>query len=211
MSFTTCKKEEDQSGDGVYYGYDYFPFSPQAPENIYKITEINIDAAAGVYDTIIFYVKQVEADTFTDDEGRAAIKLLRYYSDSLQDTLWKLKDVWWIAKTDFEIIEYEENKPFVKLSFPIEKNKQWDGNKYNADEPQMYCVTVFQGDSVVVMQRNELTEISKNYEYEVYKKNVGLVKKVYEAIKSYHDIGTGVPIENRIDYATLIYWEKVDE
>ena len=209
LAFSSCRKDDTVSSGGIYYGYDYFPFSAEAPANVYKVTEINIDAASGVYDTTIYYLKQIEAEPFTDDEGRSAIKLYRYVANSLQDTLWQLKDVWWIAKTDFEVIEYEENVPYVKLAFPLEKNKRWNGNKYNAAETLMYEITTYQGDSVVVLHKNELTEISKDYEYEVYRKGIGLVRKVYEEIKSYHDIGTGIPIEDRVDYATLVYWERI--
>ncbi len=196
----SCRKdnEEPLAPD---YGYEYFDFT-EGKTRIYEVTEINIDDQAGVYDTAHYFLKEIWAEPFADDEGRNAMKVFIYRADTCTDSLWSEPTVYWAVLTDKEAIVYEENVPFVKLCFPVETGKVWDGNKYNDNGEQEYKISSVAGDSVKVVHQDQLSLISEDTEYEVYEKNMGLIRKVIRHLEAYYDDLT-VPLEQRLRYGYI--------
>ncbi len=217
-TITSCSQNNNQSTE-INWGYNYFPIDTTSSK-IYKITHIHIDAPAGVFDTTVYYEKQIITEQFKDNEGRTAYRIYKYKADT-QDNQWTQDSLWWLAITQFELIVYQNNKPYVKLSFPIEENKQWDGNKYNADTTQTYTVTNFQqpytingntyNNTITVLHKNISTEINKDYEAEIYAKNIGLIYSVTKQLYSSYSIGQGIPIEDRIETGDMWFTQLINQ
>lgn len=55
--FAACTTEETQDND-VFFGHEYFPIE-HGNAMIYKITDIYIDKPSNIYDTSIYYIKEV--------------------------------------------------------------------------------------------------------------------------------------------------------
>jgi len=205
VAVVSCRKG-DEVPPAVDYGYEYFDFS-EGKVRIYAVTEIHIDDPAGVYDTLHYFVKEVYAQPFIDDEGRDAMKIFIYRSDSCTDSLWSVPTVYWAVLTGKEAIVYEENVPFVKMCFPVEDGKVWDGNKYNDNGVQEYRISSVVGDSVKVVHQELSSLISEDVEYEVYAKHKGLTRKVVKHLEAYYD-NLNLPIEERLKYG-YVYEKKL--
>lgn len=122
---TGCKKETDISD--YDYGYNYLP-DDSGRFVIYKVDSViyNDFDNSRRYSTI--YLKEKIGEQFTDNLGRTAKKILRYYSDTLT-TQWELFNVDYLVKTDLVAERVEDNLRYIKMVFPNDVNKKWLGNK----------------------------------------------------------------------------------
>ncbi|MES2568156.1 MAG: hypothetical protein V4565_14880 [Bacteroidota bacterium] len=210
-----CKKKVEDAPD---VGYDY------APVILGKFIVYDVDSI--VYDDnnmdTIHYkyrIKEKQEENFTDNEGRDAVKLVRYikkYNDSVSydNIAWTLKDVWNLVKTSttFEVVE--EDVRFTKLIFPVKVDASWNGNAYNSngewefeykyiDRAEKINGNVF--DNVLFVEQKDdksKNAIHRQYFIEKHAKNVGLV---YREIKDLYSNkitvinSTATPVETRIE------------
>ena len=102
---------------------------------------------------------------------------------------WTIKEVWYVNKTPSTAERVEENQRFIKLAFPVNKNAKWDGNAYNTlgeqyykyisvDETRIAGNMAFDS-TVIILQMEEYTLISEDFQEEVYARNVGMIYKKY--------------------------------
>lgn len=169
--------------------------------------------------TIQFRLLEVYSDTIYDNSGRLSYIIDRYkkfYNDSIPyDSMqWKHNDVWFCTLTDNTFERVEENIRYVRLNFPVKEEREWDGNVYNTFQEWTYVynnvdlpLTLTNGASydstLTVNQRDILNIIDKERAYEVYAKNVGLIKKVFT--DQVLDINTGEPKSG-----PSVTWELID-
>jgi hypothetical protein len=209
---TSCKKKSPESPPDVGYAY--------APEIIGKYVVYDVDST--VYDDFAkdttyykYRIKEKLAETFTDNEGRTAIKLIRYVkiydsakSYDLMD--WTIKDVWNYTKTNTTLEVVEENRRYTKLVFPVKTDVSWNGNAQNS-EPEMTYKYLFTGqvhavngkvfdDVLCVEQKDDKRKnvIHRQYYIEKYAKTVGLVYREITDVYS-NTVVAGVPVEQRIE------------
>jgi hypothetical protein len=213
---TFCKKKTEEVPD---VGYNY------APVTLGKYVIYDVDST--VYDdfnndtTYFKYrIKEKLEEEFTDNEGRPAIKLVRYvkkYSPliSYDNMAWTLKDVWMLNKsnTTYEVVE--EDVRLVKLIFPVKVDATWNGNAQNILGEREYLYKSFDQQEAVngttfenvlfVEQKDDKSKnaIHREYFIEKYARNVGLV---YKEIKDLYSNtvkvlpGGGImPVEQRIE------------
>lgn len=170
--------------------YDYFPIT-SGHFVAYSVTEIEYNDFTQTVDTAIYELKEQIDSSFVDGEGRIQYKLKRY--TRMNDTLpWELKDVWSVFRDERHAERTEENQVFVKLSFPLDLGKTWDGNARNSLDREDYTVLNYNlkyqfttkvigvpnaGEIVRVNQRNSVNLIEEIFSEEVYARNIGLVEK----------------------------------
>jgi len=95
---------------------------------LYDVNEVTYEL--GIPETLDYELKTVVVDSFQNTEGTYTYVLHR--SKRLEgETSWTYFDTWSSERNQKELIVSEENIPFVKLRFPAEQGKQWDGNTYN--------------------------------------------------------------------------------
>ena len=216
MLAASCHK--DNTTDRLFTGESYFPLKT-GNEIIYRITEINIDKASAIYDTTVYQIKERVDSVFTDASGKSAYRLERYWRIDTT-AQWVIKDVWEVQINELNVQKVEENIRYIKLVFPAEIGQIWDGNAYNDLDPQDYQIVTanvpetinnLSFDSVLtVEQQNEESLISKKYAVEKFAAGIGLVYKEITDLYSQSMIGSGIPIEDRVDDGTVYKQEVVD-
>ncbi|MBI3519583.1 MAG: hypothetical protein HY062_09540 [Bacteroidetes bacterium] len=201
-------------------GYAY------APTVIGKYVVYDVDST--VYDDnnmdTTFYkyrIKEKLEEIYVDNEGRSAIKLVRYIKKynptvSYDNIPWTIKDVWNYTKTSTTLEVVEEDVRFTKLIFPVRVDAAWNGNalntigdweyKYNyMDRTENINGTTFEN-VLFVEQKDDKSKnaIHRQYFIEKYAKDIGLV---YREIKDLYsntitvDPSTHLvtPVESRIE------------
>lgn len=181
--FASCKKDGKQPN----LGYTYFPLSVGAWAE-YDVMEIKVDTIVSYYDTGFYQLKEIIQSEFIDNQGRPSYRIERYWrtADSLP---WVIKDVWFATKTATMAEKVEEDVRYVKLVFPVNEDKEWNGNIYNTLTEWEYTyenlhesatVGGFSFDSTTtVLQRDNFNFIEYEYAYEIWAAGIGLVKKHY--------------------------------
>lgn len=209
ISCTEENKEYFKSKDE-----DYYPLI-NGKYNIYKVTEINIDVPSDVYDTTVYQLKEMIGGSYTDNEGNTAFVLVRYKRNDTNE-VWNVSDVWSVQNVDDRLLVSEENYRYVKIIFPLEKDKTWDGNAYNIKDNEEYEISsVNQADIINGMTFDSVMKVShiadsslihKDIKYEKYAIDTGLVVKKEIHMES-QEVIPDVPLEGRLNTAT-IYKQK---
>jgi hypothetical protein len=215
-----CKSKTETPPD---VGYDY------APTTIGKYVVYDVDST--VYDDFHhdttyskYRIKEHLAEAITDNQGRSAIKLIRYIKKynplvSYDNMTWTIKDVWNYTKTKTTLEVVEEDVRFTKLAFPANQDATWDGNANNTIGEWDYIYnyvgnaetingTAF--DNVLYVEQKDdksKNAIHRQFYIEKYAKNVGLVyreiKDLYSNTVTQNPNGTIKPVEQRIEKGVI--------
>ncbi|WNJ19573.1 hypothetical protein [Pontibacter sp. G13] len=164
-------------------------------EGLTKITQI-IDTTYNTAGPLVekYFKQEIQRGTEKDLTGRDIRLIDVYRSEDIYGTdfQWELNRVWsqYIEERSdsyYFAERTEENKRIQILKFPVYPGIQWDGNRYNSDQSQIYTYThldtmvTVQGHiydhCVVVLREETRTSISDILDYEIYAPNVGLIKK----------------------------------
>jgi hypothetical protein len=194
--FFSCKKDKEIIQQDL--GYSYFPVKPGS-WIIYDVDSIFHDEFKGTIDTFHFQVKEVIESVFLDNSERETQRIERYKrsNDSLP---WVIKNVWTSNRTSSTAERVEDNQRFVKLNFPPDLNKSWNGNAFNTlpemaysykllDSQQIIGGTKFDS-TLIVVQVDDINLIQEEYAAEYYAKNVGMIYKKIISVKK--KIGAGI-------------------
>ncbi len=196
--FTSCNKTSDFEID---YKHAYFP-KAIGHYVIYEVDSLIFDDFFDPpkYDTFRYQVKEVIESYFTDNAGREACRIERFYrADSTQG--WgNTPRIWSSILTLTTAEKNEENQRFLKLLFPPEEGLAWMGNQYiqifegnkylenwtyeyeKVDAPDFVNGISFDS-TITVKQRDFETLIEKIYGIEKYAKHVGLIYKEIWSLK----------------------------
>ncbi len=195
-------------------GYEF------APQNVGKYIVYDVDSI--VYDDFYkdttqykYRVKEKLEENITDNQGRPSLRLVRYYKKfnvltPYEQIQWTVKDVWYYTRTNTALEVVEENKRFVKLSFPVKQDAVWDGNAQNNNGAMNYKYlfidlkqningTTF--DNVLCVEQKDdkrKNAIRRQYYIEKYAKGVGLVYREITDLYS-NTVIANVPVEKRIE------------
>ena len=168
-------------------GYDYFPLET-GDIRTYQVQVINY-SPNGSIDTVNYRLKEIvsESSIIADE---TSFRIDRYRRD-IEANPWVIDSVWWARINTYQAIVIEHNVPIIKLSFPVEEDRRWDGNAMNArdfDEFKMLNVGLtYQVDSKDYPNSLEMfmedlidpIQITKDdYHLEVYSKGFGLTYKL---------------------------------
>lgn len=212
----SCTKHKTETAPDL--GYDYAP-TQIGKYVIYDVDSIIYDDFSG--DTIItkYRIKEKLEENITDNEGRSAIRLVRYIkmfsaTKDYSTMPWVVKDVWNYTKTKTTLEVVEEDVRFTKLSFPVKEDVSWNGNAFNTMGDWEYNYTyinkteningkVFENVLCVSQKDDKSTNrIHRQYYIEKYAKGVGLIYREIKDLESgtvlLYSNGTVVPVENRI-------------
>lgn len=211
-TFASCKKKKTEAPPDVGYTY--------APEIIGKYVVYDVDST--VYDDFakdtLYYkyrIKEKLAETFTDNEGRPSIKLIRYikrYDPAKSYDLmnWEIKDVWSYTRTSTSLEVVEENLRYTKLVFPVKTDVSWNGNARNTSPAmdykylftdQVHAVNGRSFDNVLCVEQKDdkrKNVIHRQYYIEKYAKDIGLIYREITDVYS-NTVVAGVPVEQRIE------------
>lgn len=215
----SCKKDADIKPLDI--GYEYYP-DKAGKYIIYDVDSIVMNTFTTQVDTFKFQLKEVIESVYTDNSGRPTMRLERYRKNYNKTTPydqlpWVITDVWSANRTATSVERLEENIRYVRLIFPIEKNKTWKGNIYNSLSEWNYKYTEINkattigglpfDSTLTVIQINEENLIEKQYYREIYAKNVGLVYKQIIDVQS--NLINSQPIMQRVTGGIISYSQTV--
>jgi hypothetical protein len=176
--------------------YNYFPLFDTV-SYIYQGDSIIYDDFTNTVDTINYFLKDVAKGTYVDGGGRLNYKMHRYYRSN-DEASWTPLFVWSAVLDENYAQKLIDNKRVARLSFPVKKDKSWNGNHFNASNTQNYTYksvhSPFQNDyfnldsTVLVEMLYDSTLIEKRSHFARYAKHIGLI---YES---------GADIEWQVDY-----------
>ena len=180
-----CTKEQPPHVD---VGYAYFPTTLNKWID-YQVDTIWIhrQGLPGAYsysgDTNNYPLREELVENFTDPEGRAAQRMIRYTKDSADH--WLPHDVWWQSRDNVRAERTEENLRRIKLVFAPHTNTFWNTNALNTqreleltyDEVDVpWSANGMNFDSTVLVTTTYENNAIKTVVYkERYAKHVGLV------------------------------------
>lgn len=185
----SCKVESIDPST-VELGYEYFPLEI-GKSWTYKIHQEKFTLLNKI-DTV-FYQKEEIVDTVRDgDELSYHLHIFR--KANLTDT-WTLDSVWSQKITTKYAIRVENNKRFLKLVFPLEKEQKWDENLLNisnenigellfVNESVQVNDTLLYENALKVQYEEEESFISSKQHFECYQKNIGLTYIYQKNIQS---------------------------
>jgi hypothetical protein len=179
---SACGKDEYKPGD---IGLDYFPLR-KGNYQIFNVSEV-IYSEVKDPENRNYQLKVEIVDSFPNTEGIYTYVLSRTRRDNASQA-WQDVDTWSARGNDRELVVNEGNTAFVKITFPVGKGNEWNGNKLNngveddyemetVDEPAQIAGTTFEKTLRVVQENNEDLIVFQDKREEVYARGIGLVYK----------------------------------
>lgn len=167
-------------------GYEFFPLQ-EGIRRVYEVEEVIYSLIDPKKETLNYQLMEEVESYFINQENDTTYVVNRYKRTSEEDE-WKVDSVWTARRTPSQAIVTENNKPFVKLAFPVKENTSWDGNIFNTFKPRMYKMVAvnrsltlngmdFPETVTVIQSDNDDHIISTDLRKEIYAKNIGLVFK----------------------------------
>lgn len=184
-----CSKDKEVTPE---QGYDYFPVETGRTW-IYHVDSIAYDDNNNSVDTFTFEYKQVVGASYADDEGKTAWIMHRYFRPN--DTVeWHAANNWIMQIDNLRAQQVQENTRFVKMIFPLSKRSEWNGNMYNALDPEYYTYEYlnepgasgnFSFDKTLRVNQSDINNaIEEIVRYEVYAKGVGMIYFLSDSINT---------------------------
>ncbi len=195
--------------------YRYFPLDSgsfiiyHVDSIIHSFADDNTNNPDSLIDTFRYEVKEVVDSDFIDGEGDLAWRISRYYREEGSST-WNFTTLWTAKLTNHSAEKVEENIRFIKLAFPVKKNKTWNGNLFNflpEEDYNMEEVNVplsmggFNFDSsLTVLQLEDFNLIHRLFKQEKYVYGLGLAYRQRDSlnINTFGQILNGVEFHQSI-------------
>ncbi|MBW6478603.1 MAG: hypothetical protein K0B37_04175 [Bacteroidales bacterium] len=189
FSIYSCETSE---GEPAYLGTEYFGHAP-GKWVIYNVDSTVYDDFLGEVFHYNYQVMEVNAGFYNDSEGDESMRLERFWRPGENDS-WRIKNVWSSRILRSKALKTEENITYIKLAFPLRSGQgvagsSWDGNAFNNKPEQIYRLlslheTLELGghnfDSTArVMQKDFVTLIGEELQYEIFARNIGMIYKRY--------------------------------
>jgi hypothetical protein len=203
LLIASCKKEKEEPVD---FKYEY---APQTIGHycIYDVMEVKHDDAVGMHDTTVYFLKERIESSFVDDQGRPSLRLERSRLDTASG-LWVITDVWYSTRIASRYEKIEEDERFIRLTFPVKIDAEWNGNAYNQIGAWDYKYTdvdvarTYNGlnfsNTARVSHIDEFNFVQRYLSYEVYAKNIGLVSKYYKYVTIDAFDSTAIDVGNEL-------------
>ncbi|TVQ89026.1 MAG: hypothetical protein EA393_07440 [Bacteroidetes bacterium] len=182
--FISCESSE---GEPAVLGTEFFGHT-SGKWLIYDVDSTVYDDFLGEVFHYKYQVLEINSEFFTDSEGEESMRLERFWRMTDEDE-WIDKNTWRAKISGSRAFRTEENITYLKLTFPLKLNQKWNGNAFNNKPSQEYVVShiyepyhngYLQFDSTVrVLQKDFVTLIGEEYQYEVFAWQVGMVKKKF--------------------------------
>lgn len=190
----SCNKFESQPA--VEMGFNYFPLK------IGATISYNVDSTAyndfnNSTTNYSFKIKDSTAQRYFAANGDTTYRIERY--KKIGNGNWAFQKTIARRIVQNRAEEVLDNMTFVRLIFPINIERTWNGNAYNTLEPWLHEITELDApfttgnkilqETLTVNQNYENNLIREDIYQETYAKNIGMVDKQVRAIDK--DISTG--------------------
>ncbi len=131
----SCKKADDRPAP-PQAEQEYFPLE-LGKWVIYDVDSTIWDDTFCVEKHYKYQMMYTVADTFTDDIGRASYRIDTRIRRFPEDQ-WQTHQVLYATNTNTEVELVQDKLRYIKLVFPIQEAKTWEGNNYIlTDDPEL--------------------------------------------------------------------------
>ena len=114
-------------------GYDFYPIEI-GQYRIYDVEEIQYKLVG--FDTSFYQLRETIFDSISTTDQ--IVYLIRRDKRASESDQWESDSVWTATATTNYLAISENNVPFVKLTFPVELGKEWNGNVLNSKSEITY-------------------------------------------------------------------------
>ncbi|HLV40974.1 MAG TPA: hypothetical protein VKY37_01750 [Brumimicrobium sp.] len=187
VSLSACKEKST-----VDFGYDYFPMK-EGHFVEYDVLEIFHDVNVNPqHDTVRYRLKTKIGEKLIDNSNRPARKFHQYKYD--QETNELLEHRVWTRIVDGgrgEVVE--ENQRKIRMIFSVKNDIEWDVNAFNPEKKQTVyysqvnsnkIISSFDFDATATIEYEDFFSLVDHRRmYEVYAKDVGLVKRSFKDLR----------------------------
>ncbi|MEP2024288.1 MAG: hypothetical protein ABJH98_07545 [Reichenbachiella sp.] len=144
--FLVSCSESEIASDTDRIGLNYFPLEV-GDYRIYDVVETNYTVLEAITD--IYELKESVVDSNYNSSNN--LQYIIHRSTRVDDSeIWNLDSIWTAQKSTNIAVLTENNVPFVKLSFPISHQLEWDGNGLNTLESEIYWYDTELPDTVLL-------------------------------------------------------------
>jgi hypothetical protein len=203
LLFSACTEEVIQSEN---LNYNYFPL--EVGNYIeYQLDSVVFDDFTMTDTQSSYLVRELVESTFLDASGKEVYRIERAYKVNALDSWGSAGyDIWFASQNGNTSERIEENQRYIKLSYPIQNNREWKGNIHINTNPlindafgtpienplhylddwnyvvedlnESFSINGFSFDSTVTIIQNEYgIQTDTIGAREVYANNIGLVFK----------------------------------
>ena len=123
-SFLGACKTGTLEPEGANLGWEYFPLETGRYID-YQVEDIQF-SILNPPDTNRYQIRELIGEEFADINGDPSFRLERYRRAN-SNAVWVLDSVWQIKRNTTRAIVLQNNRPLVKLVFPLEEGKEWKG------------------------------------------------------------------------------------
>jgi hypothetical protein len=162
---------------------------------VYKQTIVNIDVAAGIYDTTEILLREIMRGQIGEasDALLHRVEVQRFNAAELR---WLPHNTYELQLSALRIARVDTNTVIVILHFPQVENKSWQGNVLNTNPAERFKYTAVNMDTIIqsqhydsvseVTQRNFETMYSLQRQKELYRQGIGLLRREVYNVESQH-------------------------
>ncbi len=185
---TSCQDEPEQPND-ITIGQSFYPIQKgQFQTFLVRQTRFALNETPV---TTTYQLKEIIGNEFEGENGEKLNEVLRYVRPNGLENF-RLDSVFSIRKDENIVVKMEHNIPYVKLNFPIEEGKTWNGYLFNnrpakdflaenVNSPKLVGGTSFDK-TITVIESQDSSLVDKNLRYEVYADEIGLIYKKTESL-----------------------------
>lgn len=181
FTLSSCKQDKVEEEPALDSGYAYFPMNEKLVRE-YKVLEERY--AGETIDTTSYFLK--EELQVVENKGDENQQVVRRYKRTSATAEWVFDSLWIQARNDASAFSIENNLRLLKLTFPLVEGTSWDRNLYNVNETKLVVAQelgkpmqqqglIFE-ETIKVKIDSFITFVNSDYAFEVYAKNIGLVK-----------------------------------
>ncbi len=174
-------------------GKSYF-FLEEGKWREYEVFEIRY-FGIDISDTFRYEIREEIKEAFINGVGDTSHLVHRFRRDE-ESQPWELDSVW-SARVELDrAVSVENNRPIIKMTFPVVVGNTWDGNLFNSSALDTFEIRTFnqffqvpgrlfsfQEAMIVQLNQEEDPITDKDFRREVYVDSIGLVFKEYEVVE----------------------------
>lgn len=183
FSLISCGGDETET-QPVDTGESYFPMK-EGSFREYKIVDERYQR--GSIDTSIYYLK--EELKIVEDASDEQQQFVRRYKRTDTTSAWVFDSTWVQAKNETNAFYVENGVRYNKLEFPLFSDKKWNFNAFNTKDELTYKVRFIDGKfhdfepAIYISDVDSIESlVNREYQYEVYLKEIGLAEKHNEKL-----------------------------
>jgi hypothetical protein len=188
FTFTSCQDDPEQPKD-ITSGQSFYSIQ-KGQFQTFSVKQTRFALNENPV-TTTYQLKEIIGDEFVGENGEKLNEVLRYVRlNGLEN--FRLDSVFSVRKDANVVVKMEHNIPYIKLDFPIEEGKTWNGNLFNARPLKGYLAenvntSKMVGNStfnrtITVIESQDSSLVDKELRYEIYADEVGLIYKKTESL-----------------------------